>query len=198
MSLLARFAFAAAIVIPAAVIAFLQIIDPSISNGLTGIGHAVVDAFTNIAAILSAHPVETVVVLGTAFPIDPLDRVMTLREWRTLRRISASTERRMRKAGLGPKLINISAGQLGVRVRDDVEWMERGGASVASANPPTRNSGRDTAKATAASVAKRAQRKAAAAQAPTTAPKEAFPKSPSAPAEPRQHAQPVSTAEPVA
>jgi hypothetical protein len=140
-----------------------------------GIGHAVIDAFTDIAhnftAILSAHPLEAVAVLGTAFPIDPLDRVMTLREWRTLRRVSATTERRMRAAGLGPKLIHISAGQLGVRVRDDIDWMERGGASGASgasANPPTRNTGRDTRAATAASVASRKRK--AAGPAPTTAP----------------------------
>jgi hypothetical protein len=145
----------------------------------SGISHAVVAAFTyithNITAILSAHPFEAV--LGTAFAIDPLDRVMTLREWRTLRRVSATTERRMRAAGLGPKLIHISAGQLGVRVRDDIDWMERGGASGASgasANPPTRNTGRDTRAATAASVASRKRKAAgsapaAAAPAPLTA-----------------------------
>jgi hypothetical protein len=114
--------------------------------------------------------------IGTAFPIDPLDRVMTLAEWRVLRRVSASTERRMRRAGIGPKLVRISAGLIGVRVRDDIAWMEAGGTSGAqgaSANPPMRNTGRDTRAATAASVAKRAQRKAVAeapaAPAPTTA-----------------------------
>src|SRR5262249_49337850 len=128
---------------------------------------------SSTAAILSAHPLE-VVLIGTTFAIDPLDRVMTLAEWRVLRRISASTERRMRRAGLGPKLLHISAGQLGVRVRDDIEWMERGGASGAPAStadvPVARaNTGRDTTKATAASVAKRAKRKAADDSSPSRA-----------------------------
>src|SRR5262249_21777457 len=128
------------------------------------------DISHNIAATLSARPFEAVA-LGTTFAIDPLDRVMTLREWREFRRISATTERRLRKAGLGPKLIHISAGQLGVRVRDDVEWMERGGASGAAQTVPVvlRNSGRDTRAATAASLKKRAERKAADSPAPTAA-----------------------------
>ncbi len=126
----------------------LVVVDP-------GVSHAMLSA--PFAAML----------IGTTFAIDPLDRVMTLAEWRTLRRISASTERRMRKAGLGPRLINISAGQLGVRVRDDIAWMEAGGASgesVPNANAPIarRNTGRDTRAATAASVVAR-QRKAGAA-----------------------------------
>jgi hypothetical protein len=159
----ARFALFAAILATAAVV--IAFFDPFISHTLTGIGYAAVATFTNAAhnitaIILNAHPLE--VVLGTAFAIDPLDRVMTLAEWRAKNRISASTERRMRKAGLGPRLVNISAGLLGVRVRDDLEWMERGGASGASASPPTRNTGRDTRAATAASLKKRAERKAAA------------------------------------
>lgn len=134
----------------------LVIVDPSSS-------HAFIPAFSDIThsitAVLSAHPFEAA--LGTAFAIDPLDKVMTLSEWRTFRRISAATERRLRKAGLGPKLIYISAGLLGVRVRDDREWMDRGGASgapVPNADPPMarrRNTGRDTTKAIAARVAKR-------------------------------------------
>jgi len=102
-----------------------------------GIGHAVIDAFTDIAhnftAILSAHPLEAVAVLGTAFPIDQLDRVMTLKEWRALRRISASTERRLRAAGLGPKITYLTQSLIGVRVRDDLQWLEAGGASGALA-----------------------------------------------------------------
>jgi hypothetical protein len=145
MSPRARFAFAAAILIFTAV--FLLIIDPGVSHAISS---------TPYVAML----------VGTAFAIDPLDRVMTLAEWRAKNRISASTERRLRKAGLGPKLIHISAGQLGIRVRDDIEWMERGGASgapVQSADhvPLARaNVGRNTTKATAASMAKRAKRKA--------------------------------------
>jgi hypothetical protein len=134
----------------------LVIVDP-------GVSHAMLS--TPFAMLL----------IGTAFPIDPLDKIMTLAEWRTLRRISASTERRMRKAGLGPKLVRISAGLIGVRVRDDIAWMEAGGtscASGASPNPPTRNTGRDTRAATAASVAKRKERKAAAPPPPAAAPAE--------------------------
>jgi len=56
------------------------------------------------------------------------DRTMLLKEWRTLRRISPATERRMRKQGLGPKTVNVSSGRLGVTVRADREWMEAGGA----------------------------------------------------------------------
>jgi hypothetical protein len=112
---------------------------------------------------------------SSQFPIDPLDRVMTLKEWRALRRISASTERRMRKAGVGPKLVYISPAQLGVRVRDDLRWIEHGGAAGApaqSADPPTarRSTGRNTAAATAASVAARTQRKVASTATATAAP----------------------------
>jgi hypothetical protein len=57
------------------------------------------------------------------FAVDPGDRVMTLGEWRTLRRISASTERRMRAAGSGPTLTHISDHLLGVTVRDDRAWL---------------------------------------------------------------------------
>jgi len=140
----ARFAFAAAILVFVAV--SLLMIEPGVSH-----------------AISSPH---LAMLIGTAFAIDPLDKVMTLAEWRELRRVSAATERRMRRAGLGPKLIHISAGLLGVRVRDDLEWMERGGASgpaAPSADAPIarRNTGRDTRAATAASLAKRAERKAA-------------------------------------
>jgi hypothetical protein len=159
----------------ASFIAFAICLVPALVVVDPGIGNAFAATFTdithNITAILSAHPFEAGVVLATTFAIDPLDRVMTLREWRTLRRVSATTERRMRAAGLGPKLIHISAGQLGVRVRDDIDWMERGGASGssgASANPPTRNTGRDTRAATAASVASRKRK--AAGSAPATAP----------------------------
>jgi hypothetical protein len=74
------------------------------------------------------HAVSAVLLIGTAFPIDPLDRVMTLKEWRALRRISASTERRMRQAGLGPKITYLTHYLIGVRVRDDLAWMEAGGA----------------------------------------------------------------------
>jgi hypothetical protein len=127
-----------------------------------GIGNTFVDAFT---AILSAHPLEAVVALG-AFAVDPLDVTYTLAEWRQLRRVSASTERRMRRLGLGPRLVFLSQGRLGVTRKDDLAWAAAGGASGASAqsaDPPavTRNTGRDTRAATTASVASR-KRKAAA------------------------------------
>jgi hypothetical protein len=57
------------------------------------------------------------------FVLDPDDRVMTLAEWCALRRISASTERRMRAAGSGPKLTHLSDHLLGVTVRDDRAWL---------------------------------------------------------------------------
>jgi hypothetical protein len=157
----ARFAFVAVIVIPAAILAFFQIVDP-------GIGHAVIDAFTdiahNITAILSAHPFEAVA-LG-AFAVDPLDVTYTLAEWRALRRVSASTERRMRRLGVGPRLVALSPGRWGVTRRDDLSWAEAGGASGVALNAEPsavkRNTGRDTRAATAASLAKR--------KATTTAP----------------------------
>jgi hypothetical protein len=52
----------------------------------------------------------------------------TLDEWRRLRGISASTERRMRAAGLGPELVHLTIQHLGVTVRADREWVQRGGA----------------------------------------------------------------------
>jgi hypothetical protein len=56
------------------------------------------------------------------------NEVYLLDEWRRLRRVSASTERRMREKGIGPKLTHLSAGRLGVRVCDDRLWLEQGGA----------------------------------------------------------------------
>jgi hypothetical protein len=148
----------------------LVVVDPGIGNAFAA---TFGDITHNITAILSAHPLEAV--LATAFPIDPLDRVMTLKEWRTLRRISASTERRLRAAGLGPKITYLTHYLMGVRVRDDLAWMEAGGASGASAqsaDPPAvkRRTGRNTGPATAASLAKRAERKAA--EAATSVPAE--------------------------
>jgi hypothetical protein len=117
-----------------------------------------------------SHPMLStpfeVMLICTVFPIDPLDRIMTLAEWRVLRRISASTERRLRAAGLGPKITHLTHYLMGVRVRDDLAWMEAGGASGASAQSADpaavkRKTGRNTGPATAASVARRAERKAA-------------------------------------
>jgi hypothetical protein len=120
-----------------------------------GMGSASAATFTDIAhalaATLSAHPFEAA--LGvTAFPINPLDRVMTLKEWRRLRRISASTERRLRAAGLGPKITRLTRHLIGIRVRDDLEWIEAGGASAQSEDPPAvkRRTRRNIEPATAA------------------------------------------------
>jgi hypothetical protein len=66
------------------------------------------------------------------FPINPGDRIMTLAEWRQLRRISASGEWRLRAKGLGPKLTHLSECRLGVTVRDDQEWLAKGGAAQAA------------------------------------------------------------------
>jgi hypothetical protein len=65
----------------------------------------------------------------SSFPINPDDRVMLLDEWRRLRNVSPSGERRMRKKGLGPKLTHLTERRLGVTVRHDREWIERGGAT---------------------------------------------------------------------
>jgi hypothetical protein len=69
--------------------------------------------------MLTNMPIEQI----SHFALDPDDRVMTLAEWRKLRRISASTERRMRAAGKGPKLTRLSDHLLGVTVRDDRAWL---------------------------------------------------------------------------
>jgi hypothetical protein len=161
---------AATVFIAIALLITMIVVDP-------GVSPAVVDAFSsishNITAGLSAHPIEAVVALGTAsFTVDPLDQTYTLAEWRQLRRVSASTERRMRKLGLGPRLVFLSQGRLGVTRKDDLAWEKAGGASstsAQSADPPAvqRNTGRDTRAATTASVAKRAERKSAA---PITSP----------------------------
>jgi hypothetical protein len=54
----------------------------------------------------------------------------TLEEWLALRRISRSTERRMRVRGLGPKLVHLSGSRLGVTVKADREWLAKGGAAT--------------------------------------------------------------------
>jgi hypothetical protein len=61
------------------------------------------------------------------------DETYTLAEWRQLRRISPSTERRLRAKGLGPKLVHLSDTRLGVTVKSDREWIEAGGASASAA-----------------------------------------------------------------
>jgi hypothetical protein len=68
------------------------------------------------------------------FPINPDDRVMLLAEWRRLRNVSPSGERRMRRKGLGPKLTHLTERRLGVTVRHDREWIERGGATKVEFN----------------------------------------------------------------
>ena len=70
----------------------------------------------------------------SSFPINPDDRVMLLDEWRRLRNVSPSGERRMRKKGLGPKLTHLTERRLGVTVRHDREWLERGGAIQGESN----------------------------------------------------------------
>jgi hypothetical protein len=73
------------------------------------------------------------------FPINPDDRVMLLDEWRKLRKVSPSGERRLRKKGLGPKLTHLTERRLGVTVRHDREWLERGGAIQGESNRHFRN-----------------------------------------------------------
>ena len=62
-------------------------------------------------------------------PLQHDQQTYTLDEWRKLRRISASTERRMREKGLGPNLVRLSATRWGVTVKADREWLAKGGAA---------------------------------------------------------------------
>jgi hypothetical protein len=50
------------------------------------------------------------------------DRVMTIAEWARLNSFSVCTGRRIIAAGKGPKVIELSARRLGVRVADNRAW----------------------------------------------------------------------------
>jgi len=50
------------------------------------------------------------------------DRVMTIPEWAKLNSFSTCTGRRIIAAGKGPKVIELSARRLGVRVADNRAW----------------------------------------------------------------------------
>ena len=64
------------------------------------------------------------------FAVDPDDRVMTLSEWRALRRISQSTQQRLFAAGLGPRVTHLSARRKGITVKHDREWLAERSASA--------------------------------------------------------------------
>jgi hypothetical protein len=55
---------------------------------------------------------------------DPGDQVLTFGEWCRLNGISQSTGERLRKAGQGPRFVQLSARRIGVRVRDNFAWQE--------------------------------------------------------------------------
>jgi predicted DNA-binding transcriptional regulator AlpA len=52
------------------------------------------------------------------------DQVLTFHEWCELNGISHSTGERLRKAGQGPRFVQLSARRIGVRVRDNAAWQE--------------------------------------------------------------------------
>jgi hypothetical protein len=153
----ARFAFAA--VIPAAILAFFQIVDPAISHALVSTGHAVPDAFSSagqvIADALSWHPLKNTFSIATVV-IQPL-AVKTKDAWTMLGCSNAH----------GYKLI--AEGQIDsylngrirlVTVASIQAYVEKQVAAAKKDKGPKR-----TEQATLASVAKRAERKATAAPA---------------------------------
>jgi hypothetical protein len=147
--------FAAVIVIPAAVLAFFQIVDPAISNALTGLGHTVVEPFSCIGQViadtLGRYPFETTFSIATAV-IQPL-AVKTKDAWTMLGCSNAH----------GYKLI--TEGQIDsylngrirlVTVASIQAYVEKQVAAAKKDKGPKR-----TEQATAASVARRAERKVA-------------------------------------
>ena len=52
-------------------------------------------------------------------------RVLTLREWAKLNTLSFGTAKRLISDGLGPRLVQLSARRLGVRVIDNRLWQEQ-------------------------------------------------------------------------
>ena len=51
-------------------------------------------------------------------------RVIPWRVWCKDKGISVDTGRRLRAAGKGPRIVQISERRIGVTVRDDAEWVE--------------------------------------------------------------------------
>jgi predicted DNA-binding transcriptional regulator AlpA len=55
--------------------------------------------------------------------IDEL-KVLTLKEWAALNTLSFPTAKRLIAAGLGPKIVRLSARRVGIRVIDNARWQE--------------------------------------------------------------------------
>jgi hypothetical protein len=53
------------------------------------------------------------------------DRVVPFREWCAEKGICVATGRRLIASGRGPKITRLSERRIGIRVRDDREWLER-------------------------------------------------------------------------
>jgi hypothetical protein len=52
------------------------------------------------------------------------DQVLTVRQWAALNAISYRTARRILDAGEGPRILQLTAGRIGIRVRDNAAWQE--------------------------------------------------------------------------
>jgi hypothetical protein len=137
-------------VLTAAIIILAQIIDPA---PLVGLGHTVVDAFSNvshtIAATLSAHPLEAV--LGTAVAIEPIS-VGTKTAWHMMGISNAHGYKLIEQGEIDSYL----EGRVRkVTVASVKAYIARKLEAAKKDTTPVR-----TEKATAASVARRAERKA--------------------------------------
>jgi predicted DNA-binding transcriptional regulator AlpA len=53
------------------------------------------------------------------------DRVLRFAEWCRLNSFSIATGRRIIAAGTGPRIIELSARRVGIRVRDNREWQAK-------------------------------------------------------------------------
>jgi hypothetical protein len=150
----ARVAFAAAILVFPAVVAFFQIIDPALSHSLTGIGHTVVDAFSSVGQViadaLSWHHLKNTFSIATVV-IQPL-AVKTRDAWVMLGCSNAHGYVLIKKGEIDSYL----EGRVRkVTVASIKSYIERKLAAAKKDTAPVR-----TEKATAASVAARAERKA--------------------------------------
>jgi hypothetical protein len=139
----------------AAIIILAQIIDPAISNALTGLGHTVVEPFSYIGQViadtLGRHPFETTFSIATVV-IQPL-AVKTRDAWTMLGCSNAHGYVLVKKGEIDSYL----EGRIRkVTVASIQAYIERKlAAAKKDAGGPVR-----TEKATAASVARRAERKA--------------------------------------
>jgi predicted DNA-binding transcriptional regulator AlpA len=59
---------------------------------------------------------------GTPFTVDDL-QILTVRQWAALITVSLPTAKRMIKNGDAPKIIQLSAKRIGIRVGDHRAWL---------------------------------------------------------------------------